>query len=126
MTAGASSADAVRILIVDDHVGFRRRARSLLEEGGLAVVGEADDAATCLAAIGALRPTLVLLDIRLPGDDGFTVAQRIALEPDPPGVVLVSSRALAEFGVRPIPSSVLGFIGKADLSAGAILALLGP
>ena len=55
-----------RILIVDDHPGFRRFARSLLESEGFDVVGEAEDEASALAAAARLRPGLVLLDVLLP------------------------------------------------------------
>ena len=55
-----------RILIVDDHPGFRRFARSLLESEGFDVVGEAEDEASALAAATRLRPGLVLLDVLLP------------------------------------------------------------
>ena len=63
-----------RILNVDDHPGFRRFARSLLEREGFDVVGEAEDEASALAAAVRLRPGLVLLDVPLPGRDGFEVA----------------------------------------------------
>jgi CheY-like chemotaxis protein len=114
----------LRILVVDDHAGFRRRARSLLEDGGLAVVGEARDGVECLAAVAALAPDAVVLDVRLPGEDGFTVAERLATLGRPPAVVLVSSRSLADFGPRSLPSCVRGFIPKADLSAAALHALI--
>ncbi|HEX5826776.1 MAG TPA: response regulator transcription factor [Candidatus Limnocylindrales bacterium] len=124
MSLHAGSRDHVRILVVDDHAGFRRRARAILEDGGLDVVGEAADGPECLAAVAALRPDAVVLDVRLPGEDGFRVAERLAATGNPPPVVLVSSRSLVEFGPRPVASCVRGFITKADLSAPAVLALL--
>ena len=114
----------LRILVVDDHAGFRRRARSLLEEAGLDVVGEAGDGEECMVAVAALRPDAVVLDVRLPGDDGFVVAERLASIEPPPSVVLVSSRSLADFGGRPLPAGVRGFIAKGDLSAPALRVLL--
>jgi DNA-binding NarL/FixJ family response regulator len=123
VTARPPVVAALRILVVDDHAGFRQRARSLLEEAGLDVVGEAGDGEECLVAVAALRPDAVVLDVRLPGEDGFTVAERLA---SPPSVVLVSSRSLADFGGRPLPAGVRGFIAKADLSAPALRVLLGP
>jgi CheY-like chemotaxis protein len=124
VTSEGRTAGGLRILVVDDHAGFRGRARALLEDGGLDVVGEAADGPGCLAAVAALRPDAVVLDVRLPGEDGFRVAEHLAATAEPPGVVLVSSRALAEFGPRPLAACVRGFIAKADLSAPALLALL--
>jgi DNA-binding NarL/FixJ family response regulator len=59
------SAMASSVLIVDDHPGFRATARRLLESEGYVVVGEAEDGAAALAAVGDLRP-----DVVLPARDG--------------------------------------------------------
>src|SRR3954447_17258676 len=50
------------VLIVDDHPAFRSLARALMELEGYAVVGEAEDGETALAAVEELRPDVVLLD----------------------------------------------------------------
>ena len=66
------------VLIVDDHPSFRLSARRMLEAYGYTVVGEAEDGERALAAARRLGPDLVLLDIQLPGIDGFEVALRLA------------------------------------------------
>ncbi len=104
------------VLIVDDHAGFRGFARRLLEAGGFTVVGEAGDGASALAAVEALRPELVLLDVVLPDTDGFAVAEQLAENGDGPVVVLTSSREAADFGGRLERSPARGFIHKDDLS----------
>ncbi len=124
MIAPDRASSRLRVLVVDDHAGFRRRARGLLEDGGIDVVGESQDGAACLDAVKALRPEAVLLDVRLPDEDGFRVAERLASLPDPPHVVLISSVALADHGPRPIAACVRGFITKDDLSVPALLTLL--
>ena len=65
------------VLVVDDHQGFRSRARLLLEADGYEVVGEAADGRSALAEARRLRPDLVLLDVQLPDLDGFEVAAQI-------------------------------------------------
>src|SRR3954451_14124550 len=62
------------VLIVDDHADFRESARALLEAEGFDVVGEAADGSEAIAEVERLRPDVVLLDIQLPDQDGFTVA----------------------------------------------------
>jgi two-component system nitrate/nitrite response regulator NarL len=111
------------VLIVDDHAPFRRLARRLLEAGGFSVVGEAWDGASALAAVPALTPDLVVLDVLLPDMDGFIVARRLAAQPHPPRVVLVSSRDATELGARLQRAPVEGFIAKDALSAAALWAL---
>lgn len=69
---------AIRVLIVDDHAPFRALARELLETAAFVVVGEAGDAAGAMTLTAELRPDLVLLDIGLPGLDGFEVARQLA------------------------------------------------
>ena len=109
-----------RVLIVDDHRRFRRFARSLLEAEGLDVVGEAEDEASAVEAVERLRPGIVLLDVLLPGRDGFAVAERLhGLDPALP-IVLTSSRSAEEFGVRLRDAPVAGFVHKDELSASAI------
>jgi DNA-binding NarL/FixJ family response regulator len=110
-------------LIVDDHALFRRQARAVLEAEGLTVVGEAEDGRAAIAAVRALRPDIVLLDVGLPDIDGFAVAELLALEVPRPAVVLISSREAATYGPRIDASPVLGFVRKDDLSAAAIRAL---
>jgi len=114
-----------RALIVDDHPGFRAVARRLLQEIGSQVVGEAGTGAQALAEARRLRPDLVLLDIQLPDLDGLAVAKALSSEPEPPAVVLVSSRDAADYGPLLDGCGALGFIAKADLSAESLTALLG-
>ncbi len=112
------------ILIVDDHSGFRSWARALLEMQGYAVVGEAEDGGSAIAAARTLRPEVMLLDIRLPDIDGFEVTRRLAREGNLTTVVLVSSRDAADYGGQVASSGAQGFIAKAELSAAALEAVL--
>lgn len=111
------------VLIVDDHAGFRSRARRLLEAGGFRVL-EAEDGAEALDAVLSFDPEMVLLDIQLPGMDGFDVAGRLAERDGGPVVVLTSSRDEVDYGDRVATSSAAGFIPKVELSAAVLSAFL--
>jgi DNA-binding NarL/FixJ family response regulator len=111
--------------IVDDHDEFRSAARDVLEAEGFTVVGEAADGEAAMEAVAALRPAVVLLDIRLPGADGLTVAEGLAAGPDPPVIVLVSSRDRAAYGPRLDRTPARGFIPKSELSGAALARLVG-
>ena len=114
-----------QVLIVDDHPGFRRFARRLLEAEGFVVVGEAMDEASAVAAVALLQPSIVLLDVLLPGRDGFAVAERLT-ECDPElRIVLTSSRPAREFGARLRAAPVAGFVHKDDLSGVALAQVVG-
>ena len=112
------------VLIVDDHPAFRRRARELLEEDGFEVVGEAQDGESAVEASSRLRPDVVLLDIQLPGLDGFAAAERIVAQGTSASVVLISSRAAGAYRRRLKTSPARGFIAKAELSGECLSALL--
>jgi CheY-like chemotaxis protein len=111
------------VLIVDDHAGFRLRARKLLEAGGFRVL-EASDGLTALESIASFAPELVLLDIQLPGIDGFEVAERVAANGDGPVLVLTSSRDAADYGHRVATAPVAGFVPKVELSAAVLSGFL--
>ena len=118
-----------RILIVDDHAPFRSAARQLLELGGFDVVGEAGDGDDALEAVRRLRPEIVLLDVQLPGDDGFATCERILDASGPGGihtpvVILTSGRPVGTFRRRLALSRAAGFISKTDLTAARLAALV--
>jgi CheY-like chemotaxis protein len=66
----------------------------------------------------------VLLDVQLPGIDGFEVASRLTANGNSPAIVMTSSREGADFGPRVQQSGARGFVHKADLSGPAICSVL--
>lgn len=120
-------ATVTTVLIVDDHPAFRSSARRLLESEGYDVVGEAGDYPSAIALCQELRPDAVLLDVQLPGIDGFEVAERINQhcgDRPAPRIVLTSSRDASDFGALIAASPVRGFIAKNDLSGERLAELL--
>jgi two-component system nitrate/nitrite response regulator NarL len=106
---------ATEVLIVDDDPRFRAAAVALVRAAGLDVAGEAADGASALAAVAALRPGGVLLDVGLPDLDGFAVARRIVAGGATARVLLTSAETAA------VPARVLaecgavGFVAKTAL-----------
>ncbi len=126
---GASSPANMRqvrptVLIVDDHADFRASARALLEAEGFNVVGEAAGGEEALAEVERLMPEVVLLDVQLPGEDGFAIAERLAANPSGATVILISSREAAAYGPRLDTAAARGFLAKRMLSGEALAALL--
>lgn len=70
-----------RIALADDNSGARIRLRRLLElHQGFEVVGEAADGQEAIALARELRPDIMLIDLHMPGLDGYTAACSIVRE----------------------------------------------
>ena len=115
---------ARRVLVVDDHQGFREAARRLLDAPGYEVVGEAETGEEAVEAARWLRPDVVLLDVQLPGIDGFAVAELLAQAESPPVVVLVSNRPRSAYRRRLQGAPAAGFISKPELTLASVEALV--
>ena len=70
-------ADDVTVFLVDDHEVVRQGLRTLLEESGLTVVGEASTAAEAVPRVLATRPNVAVLDVQLPDGTGIDVCREI-------------------------------------------------
>ena len=113
----------LRVLVVDDHEGFRRVVRVLLEGEGFVVAGEAATGQEAVDGATRLLPDVVLLDVHLPDFDGFEVSRRLAELSTPPTVVLTSSRPITDLKRRVAESPVAGFLPKDGLSGSGLLEL---
>lgn len=115
---------ALSLLIVDDHEEFRSLAACLLSAEGFRIAGDACDGASALEAVAALRPDVVLLDVQMPGIDGFEVARRLSATSDAPCVVLTSTREASDYGSQVATCGAYGFLAKHELSGAALEALV--
>lgn len=68
---------APRVLVVDDHGAIREALRIMLDSHGLHVVGEAADGEAAVRNAAALRPDVVLMDLRMPGMGGVAATREI-------------------------------------------------
>jgi DNA-binding NarL/FixJ family response regulator len=105
-----------RCVIVDDSHHFRSAAGHMLQRGGMAVVGMASNTAEALATIHETRPDVALVDVRLGGECGFDLAERIAEAPRNPVVILVSAHPEEDLA----QAAACPFLTKTELSGSAI------
>ena len=103
------TAAPLRVLIVDDEPLARARARRLLDQvGGATIVGEAGSVSEARAAVAALQPELLLLDIQMHDQDGFALLEGL---PEPrPLVVFVT--AFDHYAVRAFEANAVDYLLK--------------
>jgi two-component system, response regulator PdtaR len=100
-----------RILVAEDEVISRMDLREMLENLGYAVVGEAGDGVAAVNLTRALKPDLVLMDIKMPELDGIAAAQTLAQEQLSP-VLLLTAYSDREFVDRAVDAGVMGYLVK--------------
>ncbi|MGV9673856.1 response regulator [Nocardia sp. NPDC003482] len=110
----------IRVLVVDDQDLVRQGLRTILELGGMAVVGEAADGAAAVEAVTALGPQVVLMDLRMPGMDGVTAIRRIAALDADVRVLALTTFDLDQHVVDALRAGACGFLLK-DVTADGLL-----
>jgi AmiR/NasT family two-component response regulator len=102
---------ARRVVLAEDEALIRLDLREMLEEEGYEVVGEAGDGETAVTMARDLRPDLVVMDIKMPGVDGLTAAERISESRLAPVLILTafSQKDLVE---RAAQAGAMGYLVK--------------
>ena len=105
----------IRVVLADDQPLVRAGFRMLLDaEDDIAVVGEADNGAGALDLVRALRPDVVLMDIRMPGVDGLEALQQITGDVALEGVrvLVLTTFELDEYVFEAVRLGASGFLVK--------------
>ncbi len=104
-------AEALRILIADDEPVIRMGLRTMLEEHGYAVVGEAADGEEAVTLAGKTAPDLIFMDIKMPGLDGIAAASTVmARSPRP--IILLTAWSERDLVQRAQEAGVLAYLVK--------------
>ncbi|HSU54021.1 MAG TPA: response regulator transcription factor [Candidatus Dormibacteraeota bacterium] len=103
------------VYIVDDHPVFRHGLRHMIAaEPGFEVVGEAGDDATALAEIRAVKPTVAIVDVRLPKRGGIELVRALrSMRPAPACVMLTMNAEQSAFNAA-LDAGAQGYILKDD------------
>jgi two-component system, NarL family, response regulator LiaR len=103
----------IGVLIVDDHQVVRQGLRFLLEqEDGIQVIGECADGPSAIQAVRTLAPTVVLLDLFLPGPDGIGVLAQIKQERPATEVLMLTSSTDEEHLLAAVRAGALAYLPK--------------
>ena len=103
----------IRVLVVDDFPLFREGTTVALEaDPAIDVVGAAGSAEEGFAAAQALRPDLVLLDIRMPGASGLSLLERLRVEMPEIKVLVMTATQKADALLQAVSAGAAGYLTK--------------
>ena len=112
------TAGATRVVVAEDEVLIRLDLVEMLTEEGYDVVGQAGDGEAAVELTTALRPDLVVMDVKMPKLDGISAAEKIASERIAP-VVMLTAFSQRELVDRARQAGAMAYVvkpfGKADL-----------
>ncbi|MGH3212725.1 MAG: response regulator, partial [Trebonia sp.] len=111
------SGPVISVVVADDHEVVRAGFAALLDtQPDFTVLGTAADGADAISVCGAVRPDVVLMDIRMPGTDGIEATQRLTGGEDPPKVLILTTFDLDEYVFDALRAGASGFLLK-DVTA---------
>jgi two-component system, NarL family, response regulator DesR len=103
----------IRILLVDDHTLVREALAAMLDlDDDFEVVGQAGDAREAISLHAASKPDIVLLDGRMPDQDGFYVLEQLSQQPGAAQVIMLATSALSHELRRARDLGARGYLPK--------------
>jgi two-component system NarL family response regulator len=109
---GSLGGNSIRVLVADDDPLARQMICEQLAADGVRVVGQAGDGDQAVEMALELRPDLVVMDLLMPGCDGITATQRIAVQAPEVQVVILSVSEDDEAVMMALRSGAVGFLHK--------------
>jgi DNA-binding NarL/FixJ family response regulator len=124
-TAMATATAAARVLIADDQTLFRSGlARLLQEDPRVEVVGHAVDGADVLKQAAALKPDVVLMDIRMPNVDGLEATQRLVAEFPAIKVLVLTTFDADSYVIKALRAGASGYVLKDSEPAAIVSSII--
>jgi CheY-like chemotaxis protein len=113
MQLTSEAASPKKVLVADDKATGRELVRTVLENGGY-LVFEAGDGIEALDAAHRIKPDLIILDLHMPGLDGFGVIKELRLDPNCANTPVLALTASAMQGdrQRALSAGFTGYISK--------------
>lgn len=103
----------IRVVLIDDHGLFRAGVKSLINDSaGISVVGEADTREDALTLVEREEPDIILLDIKMNGDDGLDIIPDLVKTSETARIVILTGTRDEELQRRAIHLGAMGLVSK--------------
>ncbi|MER6875921.1 response regulator transcription factor, partial [Amycolatopsis sp. NPDC000673] len=103
----------ITVVVADDEPMVCAHLRTILGSAGdIEVVAQARDGAEAVEEVVRHRPSVVLMDLRMPGVDGLAAIERICALPEPPVVVALTTFDADTYVIRALRAGAAGFLVK--------------
>ena len=114
---------AIRVLIVDDVVELADAFASALEEHGVEIVGKANNGAEAVSMTKALKPNVVLMDVRMPVMDGIRATRAISRSGGDAKVLMLTAFEDSSLIDEAMEAGAVGYLVKGTLSTDTVRAI---
>jgi two-component system response regulator NreC len=113
----------IRLLVADDHIVLRQGLRVLLEQAGMAVIGEASDGQEALQIAHQQHPDMAVLDIAMPHLNGLETARRLREALPQTKIVLLTMHAEDPYVLEALQAGVVGYVLKTQAAVDIVQAI---
>ena len=109
--ADETAATPPKVVIAEDEAIIRLDLKEMLEEEGLSVVGEASDGEAAVRLAAEKSPDLVIMDIKMPGMDGLTAAEKLS-ETGDAAILILTAFSQKDLVQRAAEAGAMGYLVK--------------
>ncbi len=111
----------MRVLLVDDNEKFLETlVRYVATFPNVKIAGKAVSGEEAVKLCGKLKPDLVLMDVKMPGLNGFEAAKIMKSLINPPRILLLSFNDQPEYRLEALSAGADGYLSKAEISSGLL------
>jgi DNA-binding NarL/FixJ family response regulator len=113
----------IQILFADDHIMVRQVVRALLEQAGMAVLGEASDGQEALQIADAQPPDVALLDITMPHLNGLETARRLRDACPQTKMIMLTAHTEDSYVLEAVQAGAVGYVVKTQATRDLVQAI---
>jgi DNA-binding NarL/FixJ family response regulator len=112
-----------RVVLADDHVIVRQGIKSLLEDSGIQVIGEASDGLEAIRLVEALQPDFLICDMNMEGMNGLEVTRRVVKQFPQIKIIILSMFGDDSYVIEALRAGAIAYVLKGSTSTDLLQAI---